>query len=798
MFRRRRSRSRRILRVFAVLALILLAGAVAIALWLRSGLPEFAGVVEVEGLDGPVTIMRDAHAVPYIRAESETDAYFALGFVHAQDRLWQMEAMRRLGAGRLSEIVGARALDLDRLMRTLGLYRLAEESYAILPPEVRDALDAYADGVNAYLDTRQGALPPEFLLLGHAPEPWQPADSLVWGKLMEMQLSVDWRSELLRARLLPRLGRERIDALWPADGNSTPTTLAADAHAAPSALPWSLPRSLARLFGSGASNSWVVGGQKTATGKPILANDPHLDPALPNQWYLVHMSTPDLELTGATAPGVPFVILGHNGRIAWGLTSSQSDVEDLFIEHLSPDDPDTYLTPEGPRLFETRDEVIHVKDADDVVITVRSTRHGPVISDALGASRRPPPDVILALATSYLQPEDTTPNAIFRLNRAGDWQDFVAALATFNALQQFVMYADVDGNIGFYAPGRVPIRRAADGFLPADGSTDAGDWTGVIPYDALPHALNPESGHLANANNRPVGRDYPYYLARFWEDPYRARRIEQRLSATSPHTLDESASMQGDTLSLMAQEILPALLARIDPKDNTLGAVRERLAHWNGVMAEDRPEPLIFAAWIRSLNRRLLGDALSGDLATYGIMDGESLKIAIGPASPWCGNAAGRVSCADQVKVSLNEAVADLTSRFGRDMESWRWGTAHAVKFRHRIFEHIPLLNRLFGIELPLAGDTYTLLRSAPMLAAETDPYRAVHIASLRAIYDLADLDRSRFILPTGQSGHPFSPHYRDMAPLWHRLDSITIPRTPPAGTDNGSGVLTLQPVPAP
>ncbi|MFO0995183.1 MAG: penicillin acylase family protein [Alphaproteobacteria bacterium] len=794
MFRRRRSPSRHILRVFAVLALILLMGAGAIFLWLRSGLPQMEGTIETEDVDDPVTIVRDAHAIPHIRAESASDAYFALGFVHAQDRLWQMEAMRRVGAGRLSEVVGARAIELDRMMRTLGLYRLAEESYATLPPDVRDALDSYADGVNAFLETRRGALPPEFLLLGYTPEPWQPADSLVWGKLMEMQLSVDWRSELLRARLLPKLGRERIDALWPADADSAPTTLAASDRGPALALPWSIPKGLDGMFGGGASNAWVVDGRHTATAKPILANDPHLDPSLPNQWYLVHMSAPDLEVTGASAPGVPFVILGHNGRIAWGMTSSQSDVEDLFIEHLSPDDPEMYMTPDGPRLFETREERIRVKDGDDIVITVRSTRHGPVISDALTPQRRPSPDVILSLATSYLAPEDTTATAIYRLNRARNWQDFTDALRSFNALQQFIMYGDVEGNIGFYAPGHVPIRRASDGFLPGDGSGDAADWTGFIPFDALPHDLNPASGRLINANNRPVGRGYPYYLARFWEDPYRARRIEQRLAASASHTLDESAALQGDTLSLMAQDVLPALLALLDPNDEAVRAVGERLRAWDGTMAEDRPEPLLFAAWIRALNRRLLGDALASDLPHYGVMGGDALTIALGPASPWCG--ANRMSCADQVTVSLKEALAGLAARFGADIDRWQWGAAHTVRFRHRLFEHIPPLGRWLGIELPLAGDTYTLLRAVPTLMAEEDPYRAIHIASMRAIYDLADLNRSRFILPTGQSGHPFSRHYRDMAPLWHGLDYVTIPRS--AGESEGGRVLTLKPTPTP
>ncbi len=794
MARRRRHHSRRIRRVFAVLGVLLLAGVGALYLWLRSGLPQTDGVIEVEGINASVTIIRDRNAIPHIQASSASDAYFALGFVHAQDRLWQMEAMRRVGAGRLAEIVGARALDLDRMMRTLGLYRLVEESYGTLAPDVREALDAYAAGVNSFLATRQGALPPEFLLLGHVPEPWQPADSLVWGKLMEMQLSVDWRSELLRARVLPRVGREGVDALWPADGEDTPTTLASPNPASTPVVPWSIPERLAGFFGGGASNAWVVDGSRTATGKPILANDPHLDPQLPSQWYLARLTAPDLDVAGATAPGVPFVILGHNGRIAWGLTSSQSDVEDLYIEHPSPGDSDAYLTPDGDRPFETREERIRVKDGDDVTITVRTTRHGPVISDVLGPARQPAAGLALALTTSYLLPDDTTASAIFRLNRARDWPAFVDALAEFNALQQFVMYADIDGNIGFYAPGRIPIRRASDGFLPADGSTDSGDWTGFIPYENLPHALNPPEGRLINANNRPAGRGYPYYLARAWEDPYRARRIEQRLAGAAPLTLDESASMQGDTLSLMAQEMLPVLVAQIEAPDVSINEALDRLSRWDGSMAEDRAEPLIFAAWLRALDRRLLEDALGDDRPHFGMMGGTALKLALGPDSPWCGARSARESCARQVTLSLKDAIAEISSRFGSSMETWQWGKAHTVRFRHRLFEHFPLINRWFGIELPLAGGTDTLLRAMPTLMGDESPYRAVHVASFRAIYDLADLDRSRFIVPTGQSGHPFSRHYRDLASLWRGLDYLTIPRLEAGRTDD---VTTLRLTPA-
>ena len=497
-------------------------------LWLRGSLPQVDGEIVVTGLGAPVTIVRDRWAIPHIEASSLLDASFALGFVHAQDRLWQMEFQRRLGAGRLAEILGAAALPSDRFMRTLGFYRLAEASLAHLEPDTVAWLQAYADGVNAFLQSRTGPLPPEFLILRHGElEPWRPADSLVWLRLMALDLATNYRDELARARLARRLSAEQIADIWPTYPESAPVTLVELARA----LPWD---ELAAVLppaepGGVGSNAWVVGPGRSTTGGALLANDPHLGLQAPGVWYLAHLETPGLELIGATLPGIPAVVLGHNGTIAWGFTNTGADTQDLFIERVDPEDPTRYLTPEGAAPFEVREERIRIAGAPPVALTVRATRHGPVISDLLPDAAAFGADRVVALAWSALTEDDLALQALLGVGKARNWQQFVTALRDVGAPMQNIHYADTSGHIGFIAPGRVPIRRNGDGRWPVPGWTGEYDWQGWIPFEALPQTIDPAAGVLFNANNRIVPADYPYLLTADWEAPHRARRLAQLL-----------------------------------------------------------------------------------------------------------------------------------------------------------------------------------------------------------------------------------------------------------------------------
>lgn len=784
--------------------------AIAVGLiWLSSSLPQTQGRVAIAGLQMPVIIARDTDGIPHIQAESEHDAYFALGFTHAQDRLWQMEATRRIGAGRLAEILGPSLLGTDKFMRTLGLHRRAEAIYAKAPPDLRAALDAYAAGVNGYLAAHKGALPPEFYLLRLRPEPWQPADSLVWGQLMGLRLAGDWRGELTRAALMTHLTAEQVSALLDDKGDG-PVSVEEpqgrnETHhgdARPMPAPKLDPAMLASLVDllpswlgpTSASNSWVLAGQRTTSGKPLLANDPHLALEIPSTWYLAQVTAPGLHLSGATAPGVPIHIIGHNDRIAWGVTNTGSDVQDLFIETIDPKDTGRYLTPDGPQPFVTRQETIAVRGGDAVTIAVRETRHGPVISD-LSDARQPgiQDNEVLAFASPGLRDDDRTAEALFRINRAGDWTQFTAALTRFSYPQQNLTYADVDGNIGFYVAGRVPIRKAGDGSLPVPGSSGAYDWTGFIPFDELPHSFNPKNGRLINANNRVVGPNYPYTLGRRWEEPYRAERIAALIERRR-QDLDRMKRMQGDDVSLAARELLQLMLpmAQAMRAPTTMqSAALTLLTDWTDDTDVDMPQPLIFTAWLRELNRAIYGDELGPEFA--------GLSWSLRPAfiahvlttnSAWCDDITTPPveTCEFQVQSAFVTALEQLAATYGPVPQHWRWGDAHRVTFSHRVFSRVPVLGPWLDLSLATPGDDFTVNRGASSIRDEAAPFAHVHGASLRAIYDLGDLANSQFIVAGGQSGNPLSRDYLSMARRWRDVAYVSIDR--PTG-DSHRLVLT-------
>src|SRR6516225_8456546 len=528
--------------------------------YLRSALPQTEGRIILSGPKAEIRVERDPDGVPQIIAQDDNDLAFGLGFVHAQERLFQMELQRRYGAGQLAEIFGPQAVTIDRQMRVLGLYRAAEAAIPFLSPEMNRALISYAAGVNAFLASRRGALPPEFLLLGFAPEKWRPADSLVWGKLMAVQLGGNYRGELLRAHLARTISAADLAFLYPEYPKDAPTTLAEMLpiyrRLAIDALYEALPPIVGPNY---ASNNWVVDGKHSASGKPLLANDPHLAFSAPGFWYLARMKTPRHEIAGGTVAGVPLVVIGHNERIAWGFTTTTADVEDLFIEKVDPADLGRYLTPHGSEPFQSRRETIIVKGAAPVDMTIRETRHGPVISDVLppGAAE---PGFVLALAATFTIPDDRSAEAVWEINRATDWPSFREALRHFVGPIQNIVYADVDGTIGFIAPGLVPIRRNGQGWLPTPGWTGSYDWTGFIPFAELPTAVNPPSGHLATANNKIVPDSYPYFISRDWDLPNRVKRIEALLAATPVQTAASSAAIQADTLSLMAKRLAPLMI----------------------------------------------------------------------------------------------------------------------------------------------------------------------------------------------------------------------------------------------
>lgn len=766
--------------------------------WMRAQQPQTSGSVSIPGNGAPAEVVRDKQGVVHIFAATERDAYRALGYAHAQDRLWQMETMRRAGAGRLAELIGTKygdfALRSDRLMRTLGVRRSAEAMEATLSPEARTAFEAYAEGVNAYLTTRSEALPVEFQLLRHTPEPWTVADSLVWAKLMALQLSANYRDELFRSRVLERLSPSQVDDLFPPDAPGAPTTLASDLRGMD--LRETVRRTLAALPQMGfdtASNEWVLTGARTTTGKPILANDPHLGLEAPILWYLARIVTPDFTVTGATVPGVPLTILGHNGKVSWGFTTTHSDTQDLFVEKPDPQDPARYVTPDGSQPYETRAETIAIAGEAPQALTVRSTRHGPVISD-LDAAPAGGTAPVLALSFPGLADNDTSAEALYRLNHAGSAETVRDALRLHVAPQQNIVYADVTGEVGFITAGRVPIRRKGDGRVPVPGWTGEYDWTGFLPYYALPQAVNPPTGQFVNANNAVVGRDYPYRLATEWPDPSRAKRIVEMLG-NGRHSVEDVARQQMDIISLPARDFLPELLKYPVPPGPASDAAA-LLRGWDGRMDRNRPEPLIFTAWLRELVRAVFADELGPDFASYWELRPEALRRVLNERPEWCDDISTpqKESCADMVGRSLESAVAMLAERHGSSPKSWRWGDDHTVALVHRMLSRVPLIGGRADLSVETDGDFFTVNRGSTSTRDPANPFRHVHGAGFRAVYDLADLDNSRFVIATGQSGNIWSRHWGDLVTLWRDGGSLRLAGDRGTLVSAGAEVLTLTP----
>lgn len=750
--------------------------------------------MRLAGPGAKIEILRDSRGIPHIRAETESDAYFALGFVHAQDRLWQMELMRRIAHGRLAEMGGARLLDHDKAMRTLDIAGLARDGLLHLSTPVKAALASYALGVNAWLQNHGGTLPPEFHVAGITPGPWKMEDSLLWGRLMALRLSSNWRREAARADLLKKLRPEKIIALWPPYPADAPVTIPAPARDerfgkvgpdSPGPLPDLPYRALAEILAphhpTSASNSWAVSGARTRSGKPILAGDPHLGFNAPNLWYLARVSFPGLSLAGATLPGVPFHILGQNGAIAWTLTTTEADTQDLVVETLDPDDPSRYRTPRGLSRFATRVETIQVKGEEPHRLTVRATRNGPVVSDLIARDgTKPAPGAVVALRSAMLIREDHTPDALYRLNRARDWTAFRAALKDFHSPVQNFVYADTAGHIGFQLAGRIPIRMSGDGYGPVRGTNPLARWRGFIPFDRLPSTLDPDAGFLVNANNRVIGPGYRFLITRDWPAPYRAKRLVEALTADRSHNAAASARLQMDNTSLAAREVIPLLLGATPARPDAVAA-RALLKSWDGSVVREKPEPLILHAWLREAMVAIVGDEIGSTTRQARRWDPRFLRHVLERDPSWCDDTTTepREACGPVLADALDRALAGLRKRFGSEMGKWRWGAVHIARFRNRPLTFVPLIGRLADIEIATDGDGHTLNRGSIRRSRRRGAYTHAHGATYRAIYDFADLDRSRFMMPGGQSGNPLSPNYRDLTVPWRDGAGLTIPKRP-------------------
>jgi penicillin amidase len=781
-----------------LVALAAIAAGIAYAL-LRNTVPSPSGALSIAGLSAPVEVVRDREGVPHVSARTTDDLFCALGFLHAQDRLWQMELTRRAGQGRLSEMFGDYTFTTDVFLRTLDLYGHAERSQAALSPEIRNSLEAYTRGVNAFIGRKTGLLeprlPPEFLLLRHEPEPWRVADSLVIAKMMALNLSTNLNHEMTRLALAAEgLTSAEIEDLLPRDNIDAPLPLPELAQLYPIRRQTGGHRQAASapvdgLVGGGASNNWVVSGARTRSGKPLLANDPHLQLTAPSTWYLAHLALERPEATranvvGATLAGLPLVLLGRSDTLAWGFTNTGPDVQDVFIERINPDDPKLYLTPDGWRPFATEPMAIAVRGAGVRTVQRRRTRHGPVLPGAyrnieglLGSG------YVAALQWTALTDDDTTIAAgVFDPSIRGI-RDYMDRMRQYVVPMQSMVLADADGNIGMIAPGRVPIRDPANkvaGRAPVPGWDATYDWKGYLKFEDLPRFENPPSGAIGTANARIVGPDYPHHLTYDWDVEYRLQRIKQLVLDRDGHDVASMRAAQADVLSGGIARLKPLMIAAARRAGGADWGVLDRLERWDATMRSDIAEPLIFMAWQRETVRAIYRDDLGSAFGRYFSTRAPALNRLLDGSSTsrdWCDDRTtpARETCESVIAGALKTAMAELEKRYGSDRTRWRWGSAHFAYSEHRPFGLVPGIASFFNVEVPSPGDPYTLNRGMVEFGDEP-PFANRGGSTYRAIYDFADLERSLYIHTTGQSGNPFSPFYRSFAERWAKVDYIEIP----------------------
>lgn len=812
-----------LLRLFTgLIALAILAGLLSYYILSRS-LPDYNEDFTLQGITAPVEIVRNHANVPHIFGKTEEDVYFALGFAHAQDRLWQMTMLRRTAQGRLSEIFGVRTVKIDELIRRLDIYTLAQESVAVQDKRTSVALDAYSAGVNAWITQvnlgARGRGAPEFFFFSNEIAAWSPADSIAIMKLMAVQLSSHLEDEVLRAQASLILPAPRLSDLLPDDPSQGVATLPDYASLMPGQL-GSPPTAMAYLdtplspFHSrdfaGASNAWAAAPEKAAAGGSLLASDPHLGLTAPSIWYLARLQLPSGGVIGGTIPGMPLVLVGRSERLGWGLTSAYLDDQDVVMERVNPENPEQYVTPDGPKDFTSRQTILTIKDAEPVTLTLRWSQSGPILPGShYDVGSVTPAGTVAALEWTLLTGADTSMTAAMQLMTAGSVDEAIAAGKLFVAPAQNLMLADAKG-IAMQTIGVMPMRdtgHQTQGRMPAPGWTGNNRWAGYLPYEDNPRFVNPTSGLLGNTNNKTVDRPFPKHVSFDWGDTQRIQRWLALMKTREVHTRDSFIEAQLDTVSPTARNLLPLIGADLwftgEPApDRTPERMRQKalelLAKWNGEMNEHLPEPLIAEAWLRAVQDRLSRDEV-GPLADQ-FTHPEPLFIErvyrnVGGASVWCDvvQSAAVETCTDIARIALDEALLDLSETYGPNLESWRWGDAHQATHDHPVLGDVPLLRYFVNIRQSTSGGDTTLLRGRTK-GTGPNPYLNVHAGAYRGVYDFADPDSSVFIQSTGQSGHPLSRFYDDLSELWRRGEYIPMSLDPELARAAAVGITHLTP----
>jgi len=744
----------------------------------RRGLPSRTENIAIAGLSKPVEVRWDAQGVPYIYASNQGDLFTVQGYLHGRDRMWQMELNRRIAAGRLSEILGKVALPADRTARTLGFHRLGHQDLELISPEMKMAVQAYCDGFNQSLEI--DALSVEFSLLKYKPEPLVPTDVTAFSRLMTMQLSHGWGHEVIRAHLIEALGPELAAELDVRQDMGNPAVLPfGNEHH------FKLPDgSLKAMEGPflrqhGGSNSWVLSGELTDTGKPYLCNDPHLNLLAPSIWYQIYLECPGFRVQGVSVPGLPTVMIGHNEKIGWGMTLAFSDIQDVFIEQFEGEKSHRYLQEGEWKEAKVYEEVIQIKDGADHLETVLETRNGPVISEYMPLSLKAQQAYVLK--SPALLPSRLT-MGWYHLNLAGDWDAFVEALRFIDAPGLNITYADVEGNIGYWVTGNTPVRANGKGEVPRPAWEGKYDWIGQVPFEEMPHALNPKRGWLVSANHKIVTDKFPHFMGDVWMNGYRARRIEEMLAKQSVWSRDEFGEIMMDELCLPGlrfAEQYREIETNLSPK--ALKA-QKLMTSWDGKLVAESSAGAIYHATKRNLISLLL-KAGGGEQESFQWLVGKGLsriffrvtefqgkdinilfQVLSNPDSKLVKKAGGKENL---LRNALELAVVELEGLLGKKMQHWEWGKLHQVVFQHALSAKKPL-DRVFNIgPIPMGGDTDTVCQSS---SQPEEGYQAnLANPSYRQILDFSDFNRSLWVKPPGQSGRVGSSHFGDQVEAWKK-----------------------------
>ncbi len=789
---------------------------------LSRSLVDYSEDFTLRGISAPVEIVRNNDNVPHIFGATDADVYFALGFAHAQDRLWQMTMLRRTAQGRLSEAFGPSTVQVDELLRRFDLYGLALQSVKAQDAETLAALEAYSAGVNAWINEinvgARGRGAPEFFLFSSEIAAWAPADSIAILKLMALQLTGSLQTEVLRARTSLLLSPDRLADVLPDDPGQGVAALPDYASLMPGVTPTlqALDFALGPLSPvagpgmAGASNSWAAMPGRSAAGGSLLANDPHLGLTAPSIWYLARLELQSGGVIGGTIPGVPAVLVGRSERLGWALTTAYLDDQDVLIEELNPENSEEYRTPDGWARFESRQSIITVADAPPVTLTLRWSRNGPILPGThYELASITPPGHVAAISWTALNGADTSMTGAMRLMQAGSVAEALEAGRLHVAPAQNLMLADLNG-IAMQVVGAMPARdpgHPSQGRMPVLGADPAAGFRGMMPYEVNPRFVDPTSGLLGNTNNKTVDRPFPEHVSFDWGDTQRIQRWLALMQAREVHTRESFIEAQLDTVNPTARALLPLIGADLwftgdAAAEGTPERLRQRalglLAEWNGEMNEHLPEPLIAEAWMRALMDRLIRDELGAMADSFTHISPvfiERVFRDVGGASVWCDviQSAAVESCTDLSRIALDEALLRLTERYGDNIESWRWGDAHEATHDHPVLGEVAFLRHFVNIRQSTSGGDDTLMRGVTRGTGD-EPFQNVHSAGYRGVYDFADPDSSVFITATGQSGHPLSRHYDDLGELWRRGEYIPMSLDPDLARAAAAGVMVLSP----